>query len=157
MKNTIGLIAGVAGVTIGVGMLAYYGKKLHEQKYATIRNDAEGNDIPQEEDESVLESIKKAAAKKVTDILAWVIVNKEKIEAVGTVVGIVGAVLGVVNAIRDFKRADETAEMLHKIWDHCDEFETLWNRAMENQYGMYTDLRMHLVTPKKAAGKGGKK
>lgn len=138
MKNTIGLIAGVAGVTIGVGILAYYGKNLHEKKYATIRNDAEENDIPQEEDESVLESIKKAAAKKVTDILAWVIVNKEKIEAVGTVVGIVGAVLGVVNAIRDYRRADETADLLRKIWNHCDEFEGYWNKHQDNQYVLYS-------------------
>lgn len=126
-----------AGGIATIAATAYVVKKTTERQYATVKeDDFVDEDIPQ--DKTVFESIKKAANKKATDILAYVILHKEQIEAAGTIIGIAGATLGVINAFRDYRRSDEQLDLLRKNMESWEEFKDLWNVHQENSYTLYS-------------------
>lgn len=155
MKNIYKILIGAGVVTVGAVVVHNMVSKKESYISYSIDPDTKETVYTEKEDSR----IKMAAEKKATEILAFVVVHREQIEAVGTVIGLVGGAIGIVNAFKEYRTRNDDHEMLKKIVSHCDEFELLWNRAMDGNYELYTDLKTHIDDLKKApcACKGGKK
>ncbi len=138
----------LAKVLIGVGVVAAVAttsyvvvKKTKEKKEKDIAEQAVEND---HKDDTIIERIKTAAYKKTVKILAWVLVNKDRIEAVAAILGIIGALFNVINAVRDFGFGKKWRKDLDFMVNHDHEFEDVWNTHMQNQAGRYDDLMQRL-------------
>ena len=126
MNNWVKALIGV-GVVGAVAVTAYAIKK-NEKKHIDISEQAVKND---HKDDSFIEKIKRAAVKKVTKILAWVLLHQQQIEAVGTVFGVAGAVISVVNALRDFRNGNKLGEQVDKLVAFQDEVRDAWNSTVK--------------------------
>ena len=121
MNNLFKVLIGV-GVIGAVAATTYVVTKKSEEKPSDIPEEENQEQDTEEkaEPKDFVEMIKIGAMKKVTRVLVWVILNKEKIEAVGTVIGLVAGVLGVINAAKEYsngKRLRENLDFLHEKID----------------------------------------
>lgn len=125
MNNIAKVLIGV-GVVGAVAVTTYVVTKKSEPKQEATESDisveAEGKE------KNIIERIKTFVLKKVIKILGWVVLHQQKIEAVGTILGIVGAVLSVVNAVRDYRNGLNLQKQLDYISDHVKEEEAVWNK-----------------------------
>lgn len=104
VKVIAGIVLGAAAVATTVAVV-----KATSKKYATT-NEEEVN-----EDESILKKIKKAAQKKVLEILQFVINHQEQIEAATTVIGLVAGVAEIGSYAKSMKDHNEILTRLDKI------------------------------------------
>lgn len=102
-KAIVGIILGVAAVATTVAVV-----KASSKKYATTSEEVN-------EDKSVLKKIKKAARKKVLEILQFVINHQEQIEAVTTVIGLAAGVIEIGSYAKSMKDRNEILTRLDKI------------------------------------------
>lgn len=102
-KVIAGIVLGTVAVATTVAVV-----KATSKKYATTNEEVN-------EDESVLKKIKKAAQKKVLDILQFVINHQEQIEAATTVIGLVAGVAEIGSYVKSMKDHNEILTRLDKI------------------------------------------
>ena len=119
MNNLFKVLIGV-GVVGAVAVTTYVVTKKSEEKSSDIPEEENQEQETEEkaEPKDFVEMIKIGTMKKVTRVLAWVILNKEKIEAVGTVIGLVAGVLGVINAAKEYSNGKKLHEKLDDILEH---------------------------------------
>ena len=137
--NRAGKVLLGLGIVATVATTAYVVKKTTERKYVNASRNEDGDTIVEESDD-ILAKIKKGASKKATEILAWVIIHKDQIDAAATVLGVCATALSIVNAVRDYKQGNEIEERLSDIYDHCSEFEDVWNAHMNNYHRDTSDI-----------------
>ena len=125
MNNIAKVLRGV-GVVGAVAVTAYVVTKKSEPKQEATDSDISVGAAGKEK--NIIERIKTFVLKKVIKILGWVVLHQQKIEAVGTILGIVGAVLSVVNAVRDYRNGLNLQKQLDYISDHVKEEEAVWNK-----------------------------
>lgn len=144
MNNLAKVLIGVGVTAVGIGVATYYGKKLSEKKKEETvieEFDEQGNPVVEAvKEESFMEKIRTAAYKKAVKILAWVIVRKDKIEAVATMLGLASAILGVITRVRDLKAGNDINRKLDEIIDHNNEFRDIWNKHMEHEYNRHDEI-----------------
>lgn len=116
MNNLFKVLIGV-GVVGAVAATTYVVTKKSEEKPSDTPEGEEQETEEKAEPKDFIEMIKIGTMKKVTRVLAWVILNKEKIEAVGTVIGLVAGVLGVINAAKEYSNGKKLHEKLDGILD----------------------------------------
>lgn len=141
MSNLTKILIGAGITLVGVGVTAYYGKKLvDKKKTAVIKGfDEQGNPVIEEvKEETFMERIKIAAYKKAIRILGWAMLHQKQIETVGTVIGVGSAIFSAVTAIRDFssgvkkqKQINAIASQQQEILQWLSDFQTEWNEYME--------------------------
>lgn len=102
-KAIVGIILGAAAVATTVAVV-----KATSKKYATTSEEVI-------EDKSVLKKIKKAARKKVLEILQFVINHQEQIEAATTVIGLAAGVIEIASYAKSMKDHNEILTRLDKI------------------------------------------
>lgn len=102
-KAIVGIMLGIAAVATTVGIV-----KATSKKYATTSGETV-------EDDSFLKKIKKAARKKVLEILQFVINHQEQIEAVTTVIGLAAGVIEIGSYAKSMKDHNEILTRLDKI------------------------------------------
>lgn len=103
VKVIAGIVLGAAAVATTVAVV-----KATSKKYATTNEEVN-------EEESVLKKIKKAAQKKVLDILQFVINHQEQIEAATTVIGLVAGAVELGSYVKSMKDHNEILTRLDKI------------------------------------------
>lgn len=103
VKVIAGIVLGAAAVATTVAVV-----KATSKKYATTNEEVN-------EDESILKKIKKAAQKKVLEILQFVINHQEQIEAATTVIGLVAGVAEIGSYVKSMKDHNEILTRLDKI------------------------------------------
>ena len=121
MNNLFKVLIGV-GVVGAVAATTYVVTKKSEEKSIDIPEEENQEQETEEkaEPKDFVEMIKIGAMKKATKFLAWVILNKDKIEAFGTVIGIVAGVLGVINAVKEYSNGKKLHENLDFLHDKID-------------------------------------
>lgn len=141
MTNMTKLIIAAGITAVGIGVTAYYGKKMADKK----KEVEDGNPtIEEDKDESIIKKIKKAALKKTIKILAWVTLHQQQVEAVVTILSLGGAVFSVVNAVRDFRTSSKMREDIDSLLDHNSEFRDIWNRRVEIEHNRHDEIMTKL-------------
>ena len=129
MNNIAKVLIGV-GVVTAVAATTYVVVKKSETIQEVSENEAPEVESDPKEEKSIIKRIKKFVFKKVVRFLGWVVLHQQKIEAVGTVLGIFVAVLSVANAIRDYRNGLHLKDTLDGIVAHNLEEEQVWNKYM---------------------------
>lgn len=129
MNNIAKVLIGV-GVVTAVAATTYVVVKKSEPKQEVPESDIPEVETDAKEEKSIIKRIKKFVFKKVVRFLGWVVLHQQKIEAVGTVLGIFAAVLSVANAIRDYRNGLHLKDTLDGIVAHNLEEEQVWNKYM---------------------------
>ena len=129
MNNIAKVLIGV-GVVTAVAATTYVVVKKSESKQEVPESDIPEVETDAKEEKSIIKRIKKFVFKKVVRFLGWVVLHQQKIEAVGTVLGIFVAVLSVANAIRDYRNGLHLKDTLDGIVAHNLEEEQVWNKYM---------------------------
>ena len=129
MNNIAKVLIGV-GVVTAVAATTYIVVKKSEPKQEVSENDIPEVESDPKEEKSIIKRIKKFVFKKVVRFLGWVVLHQQKIEAIGTVLGIFAAVLSVANAIRDYRNGLHLKDTLDGVVAHNVEEEHVWNKYM---------------------------
>ncbi len=129
MNNIAKVLIGV-GVVTAIAATTYVVVKKSEPKQEVSENETPEVELDPKEEKSIIKRIKKFVFKKVVRFLGWVVLHQQKIEAVGTVLGIFAAVLSVANAIRDYRNGLHLKDTLDGIVAHNVEEERVWNKYM---------------------------
>ena len=140
-KTLIGI--GVVGVTALITGVVV--KKRTEKKYAKI-DITEQAVINDHVDDCIIARIKIAAEKKAVRILAWVIVHKDQVEAIATVIGLFGGVLSVINAVNDYNHGKELhrkIDMIYRAWDPTIiAYDKNWQMVLDKLHDIHLDMGM---------------
>ena len=123
------IILGV-GAVAAVATAAYVVTKQTKKTY--VECDDTDDTVVDDENRDIPKSIQDAADKKATQILAWVIIHREQIEAASVIFGLAGSAFSIVNAIRDFKNGNKMAKQIDEIYEFLQAFAVRYNKDMKS-------------------------
>lgn len=129
MNNWMKVLIGV-GVTGVVAATTYVVYKKNEEK----KQSKDISEQPQEVanvDESVIEKIKTAAAKKALRIAGWLVLHESQVRAVGAAISVVSAIFSVVNAAKEYALGKKLHQKLAELTAFQDEVRGAWNGTVE--------------------------
>ena len=63
-------------------------------------------------------------------ILSFVIIHKDQIEAVGTLIGLAAGVIGIVNSVKEYRTGNKMAEQIEELCAFTEKMSTVWDGAM---------------------------
>lgn len=139
-----GLLIGLGIVgAVSVVALAVTAKK-KQAVYISPEGEVEGAVA---EEPGFMDKIKDAAEKKAIRILGWVMLHKNQIEAVGTVIAVTASIFKVVNEVKEYHYGKELHAKLDAIVKHNNEFRDIWNEYMmlDNDNNHYLNDKLNAI------------
>ena len=128
MTNLQKALLGV-GAVASVGVAVYAVKKSTERKYMDVARDDNGETVVNQKERDISERIKDAAIEKANKIMTWVLTHKEQIEVVSTALGLAGGAFSIINAVKEYKRGDDTAEKINQMYDTMQAYILVWGQS----------------------------
>ena len=131
MSNTLKIFGVVAAVGVAAAATYVVVKKQEEKKnYIPETEDGE-EAVVVDKKETVVDQVKLAAQKKVIKIFAWVVLHKDKIEALGVLLGIISGVFGVISAAKEYYTGAKLRRKIDQLCAYTDEFREAWNKSVD--------------------------
>lgn len=120
MNNIAKVLIGV-GVVGAVAVTATVVAKKSEKQMIELKHTDDGAQVVEEpKKETVIDRVKTYAMKKSIKFLAWVLLHKDQIEAVATVLTVVSGIISVVVNVRDFMKGYEIQKKLNSLQKQMD-------------------------------------
>ena len=140
MSNTLKILGAVAAVG-AVAATAYVVVKKQEEKKRDISESPETEEATEEKKETVVDRVKLAAQKKVIKIFAWIVLHKDKLEALGIVLSVIGGLFEVITAAKDYCTGAKLRKQITTICNDRMEFREAWNGTIDNYDKMFASMK----------------
>ena len=128
MSNLTKLLIGV-GVVAAAATVTYVVVKNSKKEES---EETEINETSEPKEETLGEKIKSSFQKKAIKVVTWLILNRDKVAAVTTVIGLVSGIFSIINAVKEYKFGKTLRARLDYLVEREQDFNYAWNHTIDN-------------------------